>query len=365
MRKFARRLLSTAIAVCVAAMPLSATAVQIEDFQDIPSQPWYYDYLSRATDLGLFSGTSSTTFSPEREITRAEAVVVLSRVHERLTGTEIEASSAAAFQDVSSRSYYSKAVNWAAENKIVSGYGNRTFRPGGTITHGELAVMFHNYLRLVQKDSLYPPEEQYADYEDIPSWARPHVQAISGFDIFQGKAFAPQARTTRSEVVSLFVRMYEKAAYPTDTKTLRQKYVYILSADENGNFPDFLPLGEEHNRIISSYEEYAELLSLYQGLADFQEITQATPLEVTEKSFAENNLLAVEVQREGAPAFDCEFAGIDMDVDSVRATLIESGLGGSTADKKGFIFFVLVPKNIKTAELTQLSWTEDTEWVPA
>lgn len=181
MRKFARKLLSTAIAVCVAVMPLSASAVQIEDFQDIPRQPWYYDYLSRATDLGLFSGTSSTTFSPEREITRAEAVVVLSRVHERLTGTEIEVSSAAAFQDVSLRSYYSEAVNWAAENKIVSGYGNRTFRPGGPITHGELAVMFHNYLRLVHKESLYPPEERYADYEDIPSWARSHVQAISGF----------------------------------------------------------------------------------------------------------------------------------------------------------------------------------------
>lgn len=365
MIKFAKRLLSTAIAVCVAVMPLSASAVQIEDFQDIPSQPWYYDYLSRATDLGLFSGTSSTTFSPEREITRAEAVVVLSRVHERLMGTKIAASSAAAFQDVSARSYYSKAVNWAAENKIVSGYGNRTFRPGSPITHGELAVMFHNYLRLVHKDSLYPPEERYTDYEDIPSWARSHVRAISGFDIFQGKTFAPQAKTTRSEAVSLFVRMYEKAAYPTDTKTLRQKYVYTLPADENGNFPDFLHLGEEHNRIISSYEEYTELLSLCQSLTDFREIVQTTPLAVTEESFAENNLLAVEVQREGAPAFDCEFAGIDMDVDGVKATLIESGLGGSTADKKGFIFFVLVPKNIKTAELTVLSWTEDTDWTPA
>lgn len=365
MRKFVRTLLSTAIAVCVAVMPLSASAVQIEDFQDIPSQPWYYDYLSRATDLGLFSGTSSTTFSPEREITRAEAVVVLSRVHERFTGTEIEAGSAAAFKDVSSRSYYSKAVNWAAENKIVSGYGNRTFRPGGPITHGELAVMFHNYLRLVHKDSIYPPEERYTDYEDIPSWARPHVRAISGFDIFQGKVFAPKARTTRSEAASLFVRMYEKTTYPTDTKTLRQKYVYTLPADENGNFPDFLPLGEEHNRIMSSYEEYIELLSLCQKLTDFREVAQTTLLAVTEESFAEYNLLAVEVQREGAPAFDCEFAGIDMDVDNAEVTLVESGLGGSTADKKGFIFFVLVPKNIKTAELTVLSWTEDTDWTPA
>lgn len=364
MRKFARRLLSTAIAVYVAVMPLSASAVQMEDFQDIPSQPWYYGYLSRATDLGLFSGTSSTTFSPEREITRSEAVVVLSRVHERLMGAEIVASSAV-FQDVPSRSYYSKAVNWAAENKIVSGYGNGTFRPGGTITHGELAVMFHNYLRLVHKDSLYPPEERYTDDADIPSWARPHVQAISGFDIFQGKTFAPQARTTRSEATALFVRMYEKAAYPTDCKTPRQKYVYTLPADESGNSPDLLPLGEEHNRIISSYTEYSELLSACQSLADFQELPQASPLEITEESFAEHNLLAVEVQKEGAPAFDCEFAGIAMGVDSVKVTLIESGLGGSTADKKGVIFFVLVPKNIKAAERIQLSWTEDTDWTPA
>lgn len=364
MRKIAKGLLFVAVAMCIVVMPLSASAAKIEDFQDIPSQPWYYDYLSRATDLGLFSGTSSTTFSPEREITRAEAVVVLSRVHERLTETEIAASSTAVFQDVSARSYYSEAVNWAAENKIVSGYGNRTFKPNSTITHGELAVMFHNYLRLVHKDSLYPPKEQYMDYEDIPSWVRLHVRAISGFDIFQGKEFASQTRTMRSEAAALFVRMYEKAAYPIDNETLRQKYVYAVSADENGTFSDFSPLGEAHSKIISSYTEYSELLSTSQSLADFREVAQTSPLWVTKESFAEHNLLAVEVQMEGAPAYDCEFAGLDMDADSVTVTLIESGLGGSTADKKGFIFFVLVPKNIKTAELTVLSWTEDTDWTP-
>ena len=365
MRKFTKGLLFVVIAMCIAVMPLSASAAKIEDFKDIPSQPWYYDYLGRATDLGLFSGTSSTTFSPEREITRAEAAVVLSRVHEILMGEEIVSNSTTAFQDVSPRSYYSKAVNWAAENRIVSGYGNRTFRPGGTITHVELAVMLHNYLRLVHKDFLYPPEDRYTDYEDIPSWARPHVQAISGFDIFQGSVFAPQAGTTRSEAAALFVRMYERAAYPVDTQTPRRKYVYILPGDENGIFPDFSPLGEKHNRIISSYAEYSELLSAYQSWADFREIQQATPLQVTEESFAENNLLAVEVQKEGSPAYDCEFAGLDMDVDSVTVTLIESGLGGSTADKKGFIFFVLVPKNISVAEVVRLSWTEDTDWTPA
>lgn len=366
MRKAARKMISILIAVCVSIIPLSVSAAQVDDFTDLPHQPWYYDYLYRATNLGLFSGTSSVTFSPEREITRAEAVMVLSRVHEQLTGEKITASSNMPFRDVSSKSYYYKAVSWAAENKIVSGYGKGTFGPNNKITHAELAVMFHKYLKLVGKDSLYQSDDDvYMDLDQIPSWAIPHVQAISGFNIFQGEEFAPQTKTMRSEAVALFVRMYEKASYPVDSNTPRQKYAYTLSTDDNGDLIPFLPWGENQKKIISNYEEYKELQSFLEKSDNCNKVEQSPSLEISEDTFSNHVLLAIAVQKEGTPAFDCEFGGISVRQDTAQITLIESGLGGSTAGGKGVVFFLLVPQAVEFVETIEVSWTEDTNWTPS
>lgn len=332
-------------------------------FTDLPSMPWYYDFLIQSVDLGFFSGTSSTTFSPDRPLTRAQAVVVLSKVHKELTGETISASQPADYADVPSDSYYSKAVAWATENKIVSGRGKHSFAPNQPVTHAELAVMFHQYLELVGRADLYQPVEgAYLDEAGLPGWVKPHVRALSGYQLFNLQfphldlAFEPQAVTLRSEAAALFVRLYEKALYPrTDQETPRWACRYSLP----GSAPDpFHPLGEEGERILTSYEEYTQLMAVLQGAAEYAEEAQPAALTVTEETFQENALLAVEIREEWAPIFLCDFGGIHIEEGVAKAAFLKSELEGSSVGGRGYVFLLPVPKDTTRAEVTRLSWTE-------
>ena len=357
--------LSLALALCLFAASFPVSAAQADPFTDLPAQPWYYDYLHRAADLGLFKGTSPTTFSPERALSRGEALVVLARLHEARTGTEIPAKSAPVFQDVLPDSEAGRAIGWAAENQLVSGCGGGRFAPGDSISRAELAVLFHKYLQWTGRDTLYPPDaEKYTDRERIPSWARPHAEAISGFELFRGDQFSPQAAVSRGEAAALFVRLYEKASYPIDTETPRQLYAYSLSHNENGELIPFLPLGPEHWRILSSYEEYQALMAVLQGAENFLQGELAPSLSITPSSFANHAVLAVEVQETGA-AFDCALGELRAENGHATVTLVERRLGGYTADGGGIVYFVLVPAGTRSAQIQRLYWTEDTDWTPA
>ncbi len=371
MRKLAKRVLSAVMAGAISmggllAAPVGALAVQAEDFTDLPSQAWYYDYLNRAVGLGLFGGTSASTFSPDRGITRAEAVTVLARVHEKLTGEKPGAVATPVFADVPAGSYYSKAVAWATENGIVSGYGDGTFGPRKTVTHAELAVMFHRYLTMVDKADLYQPSgDAYQDQDAIPAWAESHVQALSGFSIFRESEFAPRAVVLRDEATALFVRMYEKAAYPVDRETPRQKFIYHRALGEDGeSYAPLLPLGEEHKKLITTWGEYTEVMAALQNAETCEAVEQPVGLEVSEGTFEESNLAAVEIQLESDPAFDCDFGSVALKGGQATVTLVGKGSSGTAGTGKSLLFLVPVPKSVAQVELQQFHWTDDTFWIP-
>lgn len=48
-------------------------------FTDVKANYWFYDYVATAYEKGLVKGTSPTTFSPERIMTRQEAVIIMKR----------------------------------------------------------------------------------------------------------------------------------------------------------------------------------------------------------------------------------------------------------------------------------------------
>lgn len=65
---------------------VNQTATEIEqqekamaNFKDIPANAWYYDYVSRMVQDGLFNGTSSTTFSPEAPMSEVQFLTVVLR----------------------------------------------------------------------------------------------------------------------------------------------------------------------------------------------------------------------------------------------------------------------------------------------
>ncbi len=68
---------------------ISASAYN-NQFTDVPTNRWCYSSVRDAYDFGLIAGTSSTTFSPQSNVKRVEAVAFAARVHALLYQDPIE-----------------------------------------------------------------------------------------------------------------------------------------------------------------------------------------------------------------------------------------------------------------------------------
>ena len=54
----------------------------VSPFEDVSSDTYYYEAVIWAAEQGITSGTSSTTFSPDTTITRAQAITFIFRAME-------------------------------------------------------------------------------------------------------------------------------------------------------------------------------------------------------------------------------------------------------------------------------------------
>lgn len=113
-----KRFLSLILSM-VLCLGLFAPAMAAEKtFSDVPKTHWAYQAVGAMVDKGLFSGTSETTFSPGKTMTRSMLVQVLYRYagSPEVTGT---VAAKTAFKDVPEDAYYAKALVWANENNLL------------------------------------------------------------------------------------------------------------------------------------------------------------------------------------------------------------------------------------------------------
>jgi hypothetical protein len=89
---------------------------------------------------GITFGTSPATFSPEQVVTRAEFATFLYR----LAG-EPDPGPAHGFTDVAPDRFYSKPVQWMANEAITNGTTPTTFSPARPMGRGEAATFLYRY----------------------------------------------------------------------------------------------------------------------------------------------------------------------------------------------------------------------------
>lgn len=96
---------------------------------------YYYDAVLWAVANGVTNGASSTTFSPNAAVSRAQAVTF----QWRAAGSPVVSGSS--FYDVAADAYYANAVTWAVTNGITNGIGSDTFSPDAAVSRAQ-AVTF-------------------------------------------------------------------------------------------------------------------------------------------------------------------------------------------------------------------------------
>ncbi len=101
---------------------------------------YYEDAISDLYWWGIMTGTSENTFSPGKEINRAELITALYR---SMGEPDVSDVPMPAFTDVQDGQYYSDALRFAVVTGIVNGYPDGTFKPGQSITREEMATMIY------------------------------------------------------------------------------------------------------------------------------------------------------------------------------------------------------------------------------
>ncbi|WP_297233217.1 S-layer homology domain-containing protein [uncultured Flavonifractor sp.] len=104
-------------------------------FTDVNVGDYYYDAVLWAVANGVTTGTTSTTFSPELPVTRAQAVTF----QWRAAGSPVV--SGGSFVDVPADAWYANAVAWAVANGITNGTGGGIFSPDMEVSRAQ-AVTF-------------------------------------------------------------------------------------------------------------------------------------------------------------------------------------------------------------------------------
>ena len=116
-------------------------------FSDVAEGDWCYDAVMWAASAGVVKGYTDGTFRPNTPVNRQEMVTMIYRYAQyKDLDTTHDADGWTAFEDSASIGNFAKdAVAWAAENGVVNGYTNGTFKPRGTATRGHVAQVMMKF----------------------------------------------------------------------------------------------------------------------------------------------------------------------------------------------------------------------------
>ncbi|MDD4503911.1 MAG: S-layer homology domain-containing protein [Clostridiaceae bacterium] len=182
-----------------------------KSFKDVTGH-WAEDYIGFVAEREIFLGTDSNTFSPDTGMSRAMFTAVIGRLYERSYG-KIEPLSPHTFIDCDYDAYYSRYVDWAAENGIICGYGNESFGPDDQITHEQMAAILYRFADFTGflPDSMdtgmnYPDADRISGYAKNAALYCQTTGIIGGRE---GGMFAPQEKASRAETAAIIQRFIE------------------------------------------------------------------------------------------------------------------------------------------------------------
>lgn len=184
-------------------------------FIDVMETDWFYTAVKALYDGKVMLGPAPNTFAPYEYIARAQFALILYRMEE-----EPKFTTEKNFSDITGDEWYGKAVLWAAENGIVTGYENGSYGPADYITREQMGVMLYRYAKYKGYDlSGTADYSTFKDTDDMQVFAKDGMNWAVGNDIIKGKdldgdltaeTLQPQGSTSRAEGAVMIQRFIEK-----------------------------------------------------------------------------------------------------------------------------------------------------------
>ena len=170
-------------------------------FTDVTNH-WAYSAIKRVYTRGWMVGMDEKTFAPDQQLSRAMLAVILYAM-----AGEPAVTGESPFTDVPAGCWYTDAIVWAAQNGIVCGFGDGTFRPNEAVTRAQAAVMLYGYAAFTGADVTARADlSAYSDAGQIPSWAMDAMQWANARRLIVGRDsshLVPDGKTTRAEMAAI------------------------------------------------------------------------------------------------------------------------------------------------------------------
>lgn len=210
------RVISLLLALVLLLSAVPAVSAAEHGMTDIIGH-WAENDISWVLDMGLFNGTSATTFNPNGTMTRGMFVTVLGRYAGVDPDDFEDWYLPGLYADVNADIWYAPYINWATRHGITSGTGAGTFSPDAPITREQMAVFlvrFANCYGYVFEPIREDVPPYFDDEETIAGYAIDAVEMMRECGLISGRSngvggfnFDPRALATRAECAAVFHRM--------------------------------------------------------------------------------------------------------------------------------------------------------------
>ncbi len=192
----------------------------VNPFKDVKESHWFYDAVEFCVKKGIVKGMSDDTFAPNKNLTRAEFLMMLAKA-DGADLTQYE-NTDSGFEDVRPNHWFNKVVCWAVENGYTSGLSETKFGPNNNITRSQLARFFYVYFEKNGKDVSDSADlSAFTDADKVQSWAEVSVKWAVARGFISGVkegVLEPNGNATRAQAARIMMLVYEadfKSAIPS------------------------------------------------------------------------------------------------------------------------------------------------------
>ena len=186
----------------------TATPQTASVFNDIGGYDWAKDAIHQLEAEGIIKGTGENTFSPEKNIKRADYILLMVRM------LNLTADVSDNFLDVEKDSYYYQALGTAKSLGILTGTGENQFEPEKPISRQDIFTLAYRMLKLKNKISINPNYtvlDGFNDASAISDYARESISILVQLELIKGNSNLsnPKDVATRAET-AVFIQRLKK-----------------------------------------------------------------------------------------------------------------------------------------------------------
>ena len=190
---------------------IRGSIADVSQFVDVNMGDWYANAVIFVFNEKIMQGVSDNRFGSGDAITRAQFVTALYRFDAATDGEKF-VEYKAVFDDVPDKQYYTNAVMWAYNSKIVYGVSETKFGGDNLLTREQLATMLYNYAEFMKYDTTSDSKalDRFEDKNQVSSWAAQAMKWAVKNKVLQGsgKNLNPQGTATRAECAQMLMNYY-------------------------------------------------------------------------------------------------------------------------------------------------------------